>query len=154
MQQNEKHKLKIAEYKQQCDEWIQQNNEINDKLTSKVQENNELKKEIDFYMKECEELNGTVNLMNGTSQQINTLNLAELSGLENKLLNGIMNIQQAREHLLDNNKCIACKDNKKNISFIDGCNHIALCGQCEVELQSKLCPICQAPYTNVRKMNF
>ena len=85
---------------------------------------------------------------------ISRLSLDELNALKAMKQNEIKLIEEAEKELIDNTlKCIACMDRKKNIFFIDGCDHIAFCQECEAKANDKACPICKAPYTNIQKIN-
>merc|ERR1712228_305513 len=87
------------------------------------------------------------------SERINAMSLNELSSLKNLLKDKIKLIENAEQSLMDNTlNCIACMDNKKNISFSDGCYHVALCDECEKVMERKCCPICNAPYSKVKKL--
>merc|ERR1712228_82748 len=87
------------------------------------------------------------------SERINAMSLNELSSLKNLLKDKIKMIENAEQSLMDNTlNCIACMDNKKNISFSDGCDHVALCDECEKIMERKCCPICNAPYSKVKKL--
>ena len=63
-------------------------------------------------------------------------------------------IEEAEKELIDNTlKCIVCMENKKNISFADGCDHVAVCSQCERKMANKQCPICKASYSKTKTLN-
>ena len=85
---------------------------------------------------------------------VNAMSLEELSRLKTALFGKIKLIEETEKQLMDDTyKCVACTDSKKNISFIDGCDHVALCEGCESKMERKCCPICTIPYTNIKKLN-
>ena len=165
-----KQKKSMVEYKQNTNQKLQEIarrlkyrknaydelHEDNISLKSNYQKQLVKSKEMEGKLKEYEDKNEKLRkklgLYNGTSEVINTMNLEELNKLEVELQNGVKNMQSARQRLLVNEyKCIACYDNKKNVLFIDGCDHISYCDSCEKKnVAPKTCPICQRPYTQTR----
>merc|ERR1712129_458047 len=88
------------------------------------------------------------------SLRIDAMSLDELNKLKTKLQCKIKTIEDAEKDLTDNTiKCIACQDNKKNIVFIDGCEHMVLCDECEEQITTKQCPLCAVKYTKIKKLN-
>eukprot|EP01084_Bolivina_argentea_P265488 450031_1 len=111
------------------------------------QKNGDLEQQID-------DLKKRLNLLECKPETINRMSLDELNELKIETQKRMRLIEEAERQLMENTfKCIACMDNLKNISF-DACDHIALCDKCEETLQSKLCPMCQVPYNNVKKVRF
>merc|ERR1712130_916456 len=103
--------------------------------------NDELKKKDD-------ELKKTKNGLDYKLERINTMNSADLKNLQTILHDKIKMVENAKESLMDNAlNCVVCKDKKKNIVFMDGCDHVAVCDDCENKMQRKCCPLCNAPYT-------
>lgn len=139
-----------------------ENGKIERELVECQDERDALKLENERRTKKMETLNGRVEalqselaLFEGDQKQMDALNLKQLNELEVKLLNALRKTQQSREALMESNyKCIACTVRKKNISFVDGCNHVALCEECEAyPSRPKTCPICQMEYSQIKKLN-
>eukprot|EP01083_Nonionella_stella_P111195 326055_1 len=117
---------------------------------NKTQQNDKYKK----LNTEYENMRSTVNIYEGHSISVNTMSLKQLNVIKTKLQRGLNQIEEAREHVFEDKwKCVACYTRWRNIS-VDTCSHIALCEQCEADLEPKLCPVCQTAYKNVKKVNF
>eukprot|EP01084_Bolivina_argentea_P240173 403561_1 len=120
------------------------------------------KKENETLKQENEALKQRLDLLQCRSEKIKAMNLNQLNESKTIMQNTIVNMQnkiklieETEKELMDNTyKCVACTDNMKNISFVDGCDHVALCHKCEQLAETKCCPICRKPYTNVKKINF
>ena len=89
------------------------------------------------------------------------MTLDELKKLKATKQKEIKAIEEAEAELIDNMrtyKCVACMENARDVTFMDGCSHMALCEECERKAESKVCPICQVAYTKnmtkIRKVNF
>merc|ERR1712228_382493 len=81
-------------------------------------------------------------------ERIKAMSLEELNQAKVRLQNKMKLIENAERSLVDKTlRCIACLDNKKNIAFMDGCGHIAVCDQCERKMKKKCCPLCNARYS-------
>eukprot|EP01083_Nonionella_stella_P074130 200919_1 len=120
------------------------------KERNKTQQNDKYKK----LNTEYENMRSTVNIYEGHSISVNTMSLKQLNVIKTKLQRGLNQIEEAREHVFEDKwKCVACYTRWRNIS-VDTCSHIALCEQCEADLEPKLCPVCQTAYKNVKKVNF
>ena len=120
---------------------------IKEPLENKENVNIKLKKERDGLLRKVDELTYK-------PARINAMSWEELN--ETKfLLQGKIKLIEEAETLLMNNtlKCVACMDNKKNISFSDGCDHFVLCDECESKMEKKECPICSTQYTRIKKLN-
>merc|ERR1719497_161783 len=95
----------------------------------------ESKRELDAMKKQNAALskeNDRVKQNDLESLRIDAMSLDELNKLKTKLQSKIKTIEDAEKDLTDNTiKCIACQDNKKNIVFMDGCEHMVLCDECE-----------------------
>ena len=128
--------------------------ELHDKYDVRQHENDKkYEQKIDGYLKIIDELRKRLCLMNGTSKQYHTLNLKQINKLSLDLHSGLKATEDARAQYLDNTlNCVVCKDNKKNILFSDGCEHIAVCGKCERKMNVKKCPICQRKYKKIRQI--
>ena len=163
MTENAGYKLKIHQYKQQ-------NNEINDKFILKSQENNKLKSQINElkqnWIKDNLNLSNQIDHLKKESalnieqndkwkqenkelkDKINTLtknvNVVQLNEFKSTMPICTNNIKETEKQLIDNTyKCMECRVYKADIAFIDGCDHFALCRQCEKETEVKMCPICE-----------
>ena len=78
----------------------------------------------------------------------------DLSALKQAKQEDLKLIEDAEHELIQNTlKCVACMDMPKNVSFVDGCNHMALCADCEAKTENKACPLCQTPYTKTKRIN-
>merc|ERR1712228_870992 len=85
-------------------------------------------------------------------ERIKAMSLEELSKTKDRLLSKIKLVENAERLLMDNTlKCVICKENNKNISFMDGCDHVAVCNECESKMTNKCCPICRVRYTRTKK---
>lgn len=82
--------------------------------------------------------------------RIHELNDEEFHKLKNDINEGLETVQCEED---DRSKCAICKDNKKEIYFVDGCNHVVICGNCEQGMESKVCPRCDQPYTNAVRLD-
>jgi len=52
---------------------------------------------------------------------------------------------------IEEEQCIMCYDNKKNLLFLP-CNHHIACSNCYVQFQKKdECPVCKQKITNLEK---
>merc|ERR1712129_1882 len=88
------------------------------------------------------------------SLRIDAMSMDELNEIKAKLSSKIRAIEEAERDLMDNTlNCIACQDNKKNVSFTNGCDHFVLCDECESAMEIKTCPLCSQPYTSAKKLN-
>merc|ERR1712110_24379 len=97
------------------------------------------------------ELQEKVNKFEFEVENMNTLNFEQLNQIKSRLQSKLKKVHDAEEFLTDNTyKCVACIDNKKNISFVDGCGHLALCHKCEIKMERKECPICLIKYTKIK----
>eukprot|EP01083_Nonionella_stella_P140270 429757_1 len=98
-------------------------------------------------------LRDEVCYLNGTSDKLMTLDIYELMKLESTLQNAMSRIRKERTRLLERRfSCIVCLERPKNI-LIDGCNHVILCQQCESKLHPKICPMCKAAYSSIKKIH-
>merc|ERR1712129_88658 len=85
--------------------------------------------------------------------RINAMDLGELSVLKSRLHQKMKLIEDTEKILMETSlNCIACTDNKKNIVFMDGCSHVALCDECEAKMERKVCPLCSVPYSRIKKL--
>eukprot|EP01084_Bolivina_argentea_P137346 241878_1 len=117
---------------------------------------NKLQREMSDLKQEMHVLTSRIDLCEGTVHTCKycELGLQQINEFIPKLKNGLKKFEEARDKLLENKyKCVSCLDNDKNVSM-DGCSHISLCLNCEAQLISKKCPICQATYRNIRIVNF
>eukprot|EP01084_Bolivina_argentea_P010835 20214_1 len=127
-------------------------NESKNKIHELKNKNGELEIDNKKLEERIEGLIEKINVYNGTSKIMGRYNMKELIDLKNELKNGIKNIEESEQTLLENKyKCISCYENDKNIIFIDGCNHNVFCMECEQKWNPKRCPRCDTQYTNVRK---
>ena len=105
-------------------------------------------------MNERDDLPRKVDELACKPARINAMSLEELKEIKVTLQSKIKLIEEAENLLMNNTlKCVACMDNKKNISFIDGCDHFVLCNECECKMETKLCPICSTQYTKIKRLN-
>jgi len=85
---------------------------------------------------------------------LETMTLEELDQAKANCRERIRLIEDAEKHYIDSNyKCVACLDRKRNVVFLDGCDHQSFCDRCESASKTKVCPICQTPYSNVRTLH-
>ena len=88
------------------------------------------------------------NIDRWTEEKLNELTLRTQNKIT-ELQNNLKEIQDAKERLIENQfYCMICLQNKKNI-VIQGCQHFDLCNVCCDKLDKKVCPRCQAPFSNV-----
>jgi len=102
-------------------------------------------------------LSQKLSLYNGQSEAINALSVKQLNGLEQTFMSTMKRLRESRNNLLELERlCVACKDRPKNVLFVDGCDHIALCVECEQQMTTKKCPIqdCQMPYSITKAIKF
>ena len=122
--------------------------------------NKKLEKERDEYKEKLDEniaannkMSDTINTMNGTSKKVETFSLSRLNALELELQNGLNKVQECRQRIIDDAViCTVCQENKKNISFTDGCGHVCICEQCETKMEPMRCPVCREPYSQTKKV--
>ena len=145
--ENKELETRINEYNQDyeqmsknCDYWKDIYNKCKSELSL-------AKKQISDWRKRCK-------LYDGTSDEYHTLTLKQINKLALELQHGIRMTEIARERLFDSKlNCISCMDRPKDIGFVDGCGHIVLCMECENKMTNKKCPICQCPYSRIKKVN-
>lgn len=83
---------------------------------------------------------------NGTSHKYYTLDVKQCNDIELKLQRAMNKIRDRKDRLMNNKlNCIICYERAKCIAF-DGCQHIAVCQECEKEMNDKKCPVCRKPY--------
>eukprot|EP01084_Bolivina_argentea_P146482 256453_1 len=130
-------------------------------IENKMQGNNEkLRKEIERIKNknskliiENAQMIDKLNLYNGNTNMVSTLNLHELDALTLKLQNGMNVINEAKDRLLENKLyCTVCLKNQKNVVILT-CGHFDLCNECETNLPAKICPRCDKPYDNMKVIN-
>merc|ERR1712048_470997 len=125
---------KVDEQKKRLDSMQQQNSSITNELIKKMVSENKM-------------LNKIACVDEITTARIDAMNLDELKKLKQI-------VEDAEKELMENTlNCIACKENKKNVSFADGCDHFVLCNQCESNMETKQCPICSTAYTKTKRLN-
>eukprot|EP01083_Nonionella_stella_P300240 1023877_1 len=106
------------------------------------------------YKQKNTELQNKLDLFQGKPQKLHTLNLDRLNDLEITLQSSLQKLHKARYRLLDIERlCSVCKDKRKNIAFLDGCEHVTVCGSCEKKLVVKRCPICQVSYSKTKTLH-
>merc|ERR1712154_104076 len=104
------------------------------------QSNNDLQKRLD--------------ILEVRRERVNRMDHRELKALKQTMQDKIRLIEEAENRLFDNKcKCIACIANDKCVLF-DGCDHIALCQECEDKMEIKHCPICRTEYSNIKILKF
>ena len=129
----------------------------NKEKTKHIEEIRKLRNDMRELRSKEKELTQKLNLYNGQSEVINTLSIQQLDELEQTLMSSMKRLREARSRMLELERlCVACKDQKKNVLFVDGCDHIALCVECEKKLEPKKCPIqeCQTPYSLTKAIKF
>eukprot|EP00483_Globobulimina_turgida_P011141 UN11162 len=125
-------------------------NELNCKCNALKQENDDRLKEL----RSIKEVLVTKKKLQINVSNLDVLDLEALTVLEKNLLNGLIEVQENKERLIENKYlCIICCKHERNISF-SSCNHVVLCTQCERKVESKKCPICQQPYFSVDTLQF
>lgn len=111
-------------------------------------------KQMEALKQRMDELQTKWDALEGDRESISRLTLDELRALKLVKQNEVKLVEEAEQRLMDITlKCVACTVRNKNISFIDGCGHIAFCGECEAKAKGNLCPICKAPHTKTKKIN-
>ena len=111
-------------------------------------------KESEYLRQENGKYSNRLKLMKGRSDLVDTMSLQQLDELEKQLNKGLERVQDARTRIVvEDRQCIVCQDRNKCVCFIDGCNHVVLCLQCEMDLEPKACPLCSTAYTLTRKLN-
>ena len=112
------------------------------------------KKENAMLKKKNDEMKKRLDILEVRRKHVNALDFNQLVELKHTMREKIKLIEEAEKRFVDNAcKCIACIERKKCISF-DGCEHIALCDECESKMKIKQCPICRSAYSNIKKVNF
>eukprot|EP01084_Bolivina_argentea_P288838 495823_1 len=119
--------------------------ELKQKIEEMNDETEKLKLKVGNLQDELESLKEfTVN--------IDILDEQQLDALQLKLQHRINLIKDAKDILIENQLyCMICLKNKKNI-VINGCHHFCLCDKCEENLNPKICPRCQTPFSSVIKI--
>eukprot|EP01084_Bolivina_argentea_P288839 495824_1 len=135
---DESNEIIIEELKQKIEEMKEDEKKMND-------ETEKLKLKVGNLQDELESLKEfTVN--------IDILDEQQLDALQLKLQHRINLIKDAKDILIENQLyCMICLKNKKNI-VINGCHHFCLCDKCEENLNPKICPRCQTPFSSVIKI--
>ena len=83
-------------------------------------------------------------------ERIHELKVDELNQLAHDLNAGLEDVQKERD---TRRKCVICLENLKNTYFIDGCDHIVLCSDCEGKMANKRCPVCRAPFSETKRLH-
>ena len=95
-----------------------------------------------------------VDLFEGKPVELRMLDVKGLDDLEMKLQESVRSVQHERERKLeDEYKCRVCLDHRKNVYFVDGCDHVEICGECESTTEIKQCPRCATPYSKCKVLN-
>lgn len=82
-------------------------------------------------------------------ERAHDLEMHELDRLKTDLAEGLDTVQKEQDTRA---KCSICYDKPKDIYFIDGCDHLVICSDCERGMVTKLCPQCAAPYTTCKQL--
>ena len=126
--------------------------------TTVYKKRNDLQERNYELLKENEELmkykNGS---MTDRLERIEMLDLDELNQLKNDLHGGLEIVAEERDSRMrsENSECCICMENLKKlkaICFIDGCDHVVICSQCEKQMTPQLCPLCKAPYSKTKEL--
>ena len=112
-------------------------------------------------VKECDQLDDQneqyrmrLELAKGESDLVDTMSMDELNELEKQLNKGLERLQDARMRIVsEDRQCVVCQDRSKAVCFVDGCDHLVLCAQCEHALVPKACPLCNQGYSQVKVLN-
>lgn len=81
--------------------------------------------------------------------RVHELNDQEFAALRTDVKKGLETIQTEEDN---RSRCVVCLNKKPNICFIDGCDHLVICDQCEKGLAVKACPRCTTPYNRFKRM--
>ena len=115
---------------------------------------NKHKKCESFNNEKMKKMEKRLDLLEARRERVDRMDLDQLTELKQTMQDKIKLIEEAEKRLMENiTKCIVCLDNDKCISF-DGCEHIALCQECESGIIDKKCPICRTQYSNIKKIKF
>merc|ERR1719384_2427696 len=97
-------------------------------MKSKDEEIKKLKAQL---KEKCDELQKKVN-EEVTVKRIQAMSLEDLNKTKTKYLSRVKLIENTEKSLLSvMYNCVICKERRKNISFSDACNHVAVCEECE-----------------------
>ena len=129
-------------------------NEYEEEIASLKIKNAEYQEEIGKLNEINDELQKRLDLLEVRRERVNRMDFNELTALKRTMQDKIKLIEEAEKRFVDNKcKCLACVANDKCMSF-DGCEHVALCEDCENKMVTKQCPICRTAYSNVKKLKF
>merc|ERR1712083_1104399 len=76
----------------------------------------------------------------GDRGMLNVMNRNELTVLKADLEKAVENVENEEKRF--QRDCVICGNRPKNVCFVDGCDHVAVCKDCVNGLQPRVCPIC------------
>ena len=118
------------------------------------EENGKLLKANDKLEQQLRDLKRKMDALECNPERISAMNTEQLNQAKARWHKNIELIEEEERLLMENSlNCIACRDVKKNISFMDGCDHFVLCNECESKMETKKCPVCNMKYTKIKKLN-
>jgi len=121
--------------------------ELQQKYAVTLKENVRLKKREDALQRKVQDLEYKPS-------RIKAMDFEDLSSAKSKLQSTLKLIENAEKSLIERTlKCIICRHRQKNVYFVDGCDHVIVCDECESKMMTKQCPTCRKQYRQIKKIS-